>query len=180
MYNIESYTKIQTASNSNGFFDAISNGDIFQVSKFLNNGSSPDTSTSDGFPALHRAVMENHLEIAYMLLNHGAKVDTRSPGGLTALMVANYYNFYDMVAWLMFFGANQFLHSDSGYCALDIAAERGNLRSIGVLIENLPRHNPSQPVRSLRKALFFAEKNKHFKIVKMIDAALMVFTSTVK
>jgi ankyrin repeat protein len=182
MYLIESYTKIQTTNNSNSdvFFEAISHGDIFQVRKYLTMGLSPNTKTSDGFPALHRAVLENNLEIAYMLLNHGAKVDAGSSGGLTALMVASYFNLDEMVAWLLLFGANQFLYSDNGYCALDIAAEKGNLRSIGILIEALPRDNPSQTVKRLRKALFIAEKNKHIKTVKMVEAALTAFTNTVK
>ena len=120
------------------------------------------------------------MEIAYMLLNHGAKVDARSPGGLTALMVASYYDFDDIAGWLLLFGANQFLYSDNGCYALGIAAAEGNLRSIGVLIEALPRDNPYQPVKSLRKARIIAEKNKHFKTVKLLDAALMVFANTVK
>jgi ankyrin repeat protein len=182
MYNNESYTKKQTTNSSNSdiFFDAISNGDIVRVRKYLTIGVSPDTKSSDGLPALHRAVLENNLEIAYMLLNHGAKVDAGSSGGLTALMVASYFNSDEMVAWLLLFGANQFLYSDNGYCALDIAAEKGNLLSIGILIEALPRDNPSQTVKILRKALFIAEKNKHVKTFKLLAAALMAFADTVK
>jgi ankyrin repeat protein len=141
-------------------------GQIALVDTLLRHGADPNVTGTEVNLPLYLAIQRGHTEIAGMLLNAGAKWDIEADGW-TAIQRAAREGNVAVVKELIYRGANPAAPSSVAPPALIIAAERGQLPVVSLLVErgvdpNLRWHNWS--------ALRIAGTRQHYPIVDYLRA----------
>lgn len=117
---------------------AASTGRLELIKLLLTEGADVNQLPGSRSPsALHRAVRENHLNVAEFLINTGANVNAISRGQHTPLHRAVMQNHLEMAELLIKHGANVEITNVHGNTALDIAIENNNLEMIDILENEL-------------------------------------------
>jgi ankyrin repeat protein len=104
----------EAGATSRDLRDAISNGDLDEARKLLDDGVDVNAGDKDGMTPLHSAVWEGNSEMAALLLARGAKVNARAEGGYTPLHTAALRGNSEMAAFLLDNGADVNARSDKG------------------------------------------------------------------
>ncbi len=86
-------------------FQAAEEGDVAQVTRFLDDGVGPDAKDAEGYAPLHHAALKGHAEVARLLLSRGADVNASGPDGTTALVVAAVESQLEVAEFLLANGA---------------------------------------------------------------------------
>jgi hypothetical protein len=101
-----SSTKHVTFDEHLVFLDCARNGEVAEVSQYLEKKDIIHTRNEDGLTALHLACQYGHLEIVRMLLQHGADVNSRDIDNWTPLHFAALENNTAIVQELLAYHAN--------------------------------------------------------------------------
>jgi Zn finger protein HypA/HybF involved in hydrogenase expression len=129
------------------FFDAIGEGDVGAVTRYLDAGVAPDAVTAKGVNALYLACDKGHPEIAELLIARGADVNQAPRSGSTPLQVAIYRGFdsYELkpkagfpalIRTLVDKGADVNASDVEGNTPLIAAAEKDDLVTLRLLLDH--------------------------------------------
>lgn len=111
--------------------DAVSNLDIQEVNRLIEEGTNLDDSDYYGDTALHNAVYYGEPDILEVLLEAGADPNPTNEDGTTPLINAVYYRDYESAAILLEYGADPEIEDKQGDSALNLM----NVNSKEELIE---------------------------------------------
>ncbi|MCL2232227.1 MAG: ankyrin repeat domain-containing protein [Treponema sp.] len=110
-------------------------GDIREVSLFLDAGFSPDTRNKSGVPLLNIAARKGNWEILKLLIGAGAGLNTQADDrGTSPLLDSVMSKNLDMVNALIEAGANLDIKSKDGQTALVVAVGAGDEKIVEVLL----------------------------------------------
>ena len=120
--------------NDKSMADCVNEGQIKEVSLFMEAGFSPDTKDKNGVPLLCLAARNGDLEILKLLLSSGAQVDQLAEDrGSTAIFDASLGKHKDIVMALIEAGADANIQSKDKQTALIVAAGAGDDEIVEVL-----------------------------------------------
>ena len=116
---------------------AASKGDIPTVKDLLVFGADINVKDNNGLRPLHIAVNKSNSEMIEFLINNRANINAKNKNGLTALHYAVYHHQKDIISMLISKGANVNSRGNvRGSTPLMLAAEKGNVKLIELLLEN--------------------------------------------
>lgn len=124
-----------TGSRQNPVFDAIRQGNVSEVQKYLSEGGDPQVSTGRGYSLLMLAGYNDQPEVARLLLDAGANPDTADRGGNTVLMGAAFKGLTHIGRLLLDQGATIDRTNPGGQTALIYAALFGRTEFLELLLE---------------------------------------------
>mgnify|MGYP004507483455 FL=1 len=125
---------------------AVKNNDIIAVNALLKENVNPNFVDEEGYSPLHRAVLNNNLDVVNVLLSYKdidteiklpyeASVDDWYLGGATPLLVASYTGNADIVNALIEAGSDIRAKDDiDGAATIHIASANGNNEVINILL----------------------------------------------
>ena len=125
---------------------AVKNNDIIAVNALLKENVNPNFIDEEGYSPLHRAVLNNNLDVVNVLLSYKdidteiklpyeASVDDWYLGGATPLLVASYTGNADIVNALIEAGSDIRAKDDiDGAATIHIASANGNNEVINILL----------------------------------------------
>lgn len=125
---------------------AVKNNDIIAVNALLKENVNPNFVDEEGYSPLHRAVLNNNLDVVNVLLSYKdidteiklpyeASVDNWYLGGATPLLVASYTGNADIVNALIEAGSDIRAKDDiDGATTIHIASANGNNEVINILL----------------------------------------------
>ncbi|MBW5383808.1 ankyrin repeat domain-containing protein [Brachyspira pilosicoli] len=125
---------------------AVKNNDIIAVNALLKENVNPNFVDEEGYSPLHRAVLNNNLDVVNVLLSYKdidteiklpyeASVDDWYLGGATPLLVASYTGNADIVNALIEVGSDIRAKDDiDGATTIHIASANGNNEVINILL----------------------------------------------
>lgn len=125
---------------------AVKNNDIIAVNALLKENVNPNFVDEEGYSPLHRAVLNNNLDVVNVLLSYKdidteiklpyeASVDDWYLGGATPLLVASYTGNADIVNGLIEAGSDIRAKDDiDGAATIHIASANGNNEVINILL----------------------------------------------
>lgn len=125
---------------------AVKNNDIIAVNALLKENVNPNFVDEEGYSPLHRAVLNNNLDVVNVLLSckdidteiklpYEASVDDWYLGGATPLLVASYTGNADIVNALIEAGSDIRAKDDiDGAATIHIASANGNNEVINILL----------------------------------------------
>lgn len=125
---------------------AVKNNDIIAVNALLKENVNPNFVDEEGYSPLHRAVLNNNLDVVNVLLSYKdidteiklpyeASVDDWYLGGATPLLVASYTGNADIVNALIEAGSDIRAKDDiDGATTIHIASANGNNEVINILL----------------------------------------------
>ncbi len=122
--------------------ECVAMNDIDRVKKLIDeNPSSVNSSSPDGWTALHLAAFFGHREMVKLLLDKGASIDTPSKSkasyGNSPLQAAVAMGRNEIVELLLERGANvNFIQQPGGFTPLHIAASRNDLKIVQLLVDS--------------------------------------------
>lgn len=177
--------------------DAIKQGDITKVKRFIDAGANVNAMSKDGLTpliyacidgneqivdalirggadvnmlsALIYASMGGHARIVHRLIQDGADIQVASDIGRTPLMLAAGFGHADAVHRLITAGADINAKDRFGRTALMIAAEHGHIPVVHALIANGANINSLDKQRKTARTL--ARQNHHEEIVRFLQDA---------
>ena len=103
------------------FINAVKEGDVKKVGKFLNKNYYRDIITDVGETALHLACKGKSVEMVEMLINYGLNVNAKTKSGATPLIYAAKDGRFDICKKLIESGTDVSIKTKSGETALDCA-----------------------------------------------------------
>jgi len=113
--------------NDKSLGDCVNEGQIKEVSLFMEAGFSPDTKDKNGVPLICLAARNGNLEILQLLLSSGAQVNQLAEDrGSTAIFDAALGKYKDLVKVLVEAGADVNVQSKDNQTALIVAAGAGD------------------------------------------------------
>ena len=127
------------------------------VDLLLEAGTPPEPPTARGRSGLHAAAQAGRLEVLNRLLDAGAALEYRSPEGFTALLFAarTGTGAVECAKMLLYRGADVDVRADDGHGAVTLAAMRGSVPMLRLLVEHgapLQPRDDSDPVPLVRAA----------------------------
>ena len=137
------------------------------VSRFLEEGASPDSRDDDGWPALCNAAREGNVEILARLQAAGADLQARSGGGGSALMISAGKGHADAVSALIGWGGDVDAADNKGNTALIRACYYGHLEAVRLLLEAGADAQPK--AKNGRSARDFAQERRYLDIVDLLE-----------
>lgn len=149
-------------------------GDLEAVEYHLAKGADINGTTAAGHFALDGAIINDHADVVEYLIRHGANINQKSEYGWSPLYVAAWANRPECAALLLLAGARMNAktlggwNSPSGYTALHIAAERGCLAIVMLLVA--AGAQVDTPSGSSETALDLAIESGHTCIVKFLKS----------
>ena len=119
------------------WMNAVTKGDIPTIQNFIDNGINVDEVRHRDHPALLLATSRGYKSVVKLLLKGGADLNSRTDGKKsTALHLATERNSTDIVKLLLECGADKNAVDEEGKTALIIAAQKGFLEVVKLLIPN--------------------------------------------
>jgi ankyrin repeat protein len=116
------------------FTDALRNGKVKVVKKYLDNGSATANEKSFAWSALQMAADKGQLEVVKLLVEKGAEVDYRHPvNKMTALHLAAYSGHDEVVKYLLSKGANPNLKMRGGVSIVRAVKDQGHTSTVEIL-----------------------------------------------
>ena len=106
------------------------------LTTLLDNGVAVDTPHGQGYEALHIAAARGNDDLIPTLLSRSAQVDCKTSRGWTPLFHASWNAHPVMAKKLLHAGANINAQTRSGFTALHLAAEKGDLDVVNILIDH--------------------------------------------
>jgi len=159
------------------FFDNAMKGNTPAVKKALLEGVDANSLDRNKLTALMFASFDGHITIVELLLNHGADVNLKDAIGRDALMYAATGSNNSTVKLLIQRGANvNTVDTNEKWTALMYAAAEGQAEVVKTLLEN----NADWTLKDVDgdTARDFAVKNRHAKVVELIDNFVKAKTGT--
>jgi ankyrin repeat protein len=147
---------------------SVTEGDVDQVQKLLNEGQDPNTQDDEGWSLLFWAVSANHKEMTELLLNAGANPNLEDYYGEVPLMEAAEYGYLELAALLIERGADVNYQDYSGWTPLWYAVMSGDKASVELLLDagaDIDSRDHSDST-----ILMFAIKQGNKEIVEMIKS----------
>ena len=122
--------------NDKSFADCVNEGQIKEVSLFMEAGFSPDTKDKNGVPLLCIAARSGNLEMLQLLLRSGAQVNQLAEDrGSTAIFDAALGKYENLVKVLIEAGADVNVQSKDNQTALIVAAGAGDDEIVEMLFK---------------------------------------------
>jgi len=148
--------------------EAVKSGDADAVGQLLDRGVDVDRPAADGTSALAHAAYRNDLAMLELLLFKGeARVNTANDYGATALYVAAANADTDLIERLLRAGGDPDAGLLSGETPLMIAADRGRLAAVRLLLEHGADPN-AQEASGGQTALMWAAAEQHPDVVHLL------------
>ena len=116
-------------------FEAARRGDHAQVTRYLEQGHTPNRRGPYGQTALHYACGLQQYDMLMDLLHYKADPNAQDSRGFTPLLLAIYVGNAELVSALLSHGAQYHIGFPSGYTPLCLAASLGHLPIITLLVE---------------------------------------------
>jgi ankyrin repeat protein len=142
-----------TIAANNGFTAlhfASGNGHLDTVKKLIRFGADVNRGANDGVTPLHIAALNGHLDCVKELISSGAHVNiTRK--GFAQLHFATIKGHFNIVKELISSGANLNITANDGDTPLNLAAQKGNLKIVTILLG--AEKNPLELSEAVKAAL---------------------------
>ena len=151
------------AQSLEGALRAALDGELGTLQKFIERGTSPDTSDADGNTLLMLAARSGHLKVAQFLVDQKASVNMKSKVGDTALMAASLKGHVPVAGFLIERGAEV---NPEGWTPLHYAAFEGQAAMITFLLGK--GANKDAPAPNEYTALMLAIRGAHEEAARTI------------
>jgi len=130
----EALLNMGVSVNEKSMVDCVNEGQVKEVSLFLDAGFSPDTGDKNGVPLLCLCARKGNLEMLQLLLRSGANVDQQAEDRrCSAVLDATMGKYKDIVKVLIEAGADVNIQSKDGQTALIVAAGSGDDETVEML-----------------------------------------------
>lgn len=116
--------------NQQSFLEAVTQGPISEVHRWIHLGMPVDLTDRDGWTPLMNALDKGKTRIAQALILHGANVNARDDEGTTPLMIACEMGQAKMASFLIRYGANVHAENSEEWNALMIAFMGSHVRIV--------------------------------------------------
>ncbi|KAI2530144.1 ankyrin repeat and SOCS box containing 14 [Homo sapiens] len=125
---------LRCANERTALHEAAKLGREDMVKLMLVSGAHPDPQSTYGFTPLALAAQSGHTEIMEMLLRKGANAHGQASDSSSILLEAASGGNPDAVALLLEYGADANIPKNSGHLPIHVAADRGHLLALKILI----------------------------------------------
>ncbi|KAL4686455.1 hypothetical protein H8957_005084 [Semnopithecus entellus] len=125
---------LRCANERTALHEAAKLGREDMVKLMLVSGAHPDPQSTYGFTPLALAAQSGHTEIMEMLLQKGANAHGQASDSSSILLEAASGGNPDAVALLLEYGADANIPKNSGHLPIHVAADRGHLLALKILI----------------------------------------------
>ncbi|XP_045687866.1 ankyrin repeat and SOCS box protein 14 isoform X2 [Phyllostomus hastatus] len=125
---------LRCANERTALHEAAKLGRQNMVKLMLVSGAQPDPQSSYGFTPLALAAQSGHTEIMEMLLQKGANALGRASDSSSILLEAASGGNPDSVLLLLQYGADANVPKNSGHLPIHVAADRGHLLALKILV----------------------------------------------
>ncbi|XP_008847507.2 ankyrin repeat and SOCS box protein 14 [Nannospalax galili] len=125
---------LQCANERTALHEAAKLGRWDMVKLMLASGAHPDPRSSYGFTPLALAAQSGHTEIMELLLQKGANVHSQASDSSSILLEAARGGNPDSVTLLLEYGADANVPKSSGHLPIHVAADRGHLLALKMLV----------------------------------------------
>eukprot|EP00051_Salpingoeca_urceolata_P003403 m.57452 g.57452 ORF g.57452 m.57452 type:complete len:637 (+) comp12744_c0_seq1:356-2266(+) len=139
-------------TDTDQLLDSAMLGDLASVERVLDRGIDVNTCDGDGITALHRAAVENNLNVARVLVERGADVNAKDADCWTPLHSAASAGNWRLANFLIKSGASVTAVNADGDLPLDLAAEAKVENVLKRELETLGFEEPEK-LEEIRKAL---------------------------
>jgi ankyrin repeat protein len=116
------------------FTDALRNGKVKVVKKYLDNGSATANEKSFAWSALQMAADKGQLDVVKLLVEKGAEIDYKHPiNKMTALHLAAYSGHDEVVKYLLSKGADPKIKMRGGVSIVRAVKDQGHDSTVAIL-----------------------------------------------